>query len=155
MMEADWRTSSVRWRAWLKMDSFRFYSEDAQLTLFASISLLCMFSASSSAYDLIFSSRDTWKRLPSVCSLDGLQSVWVAIRGSLLHTNGTIRQTPHPFIILTASECLQIESSSWQDIRDPSRCFFLFPTSFLLTSPQVRPLRPRASFQNVHMSVSL
>lgn len=70
-----------------------------QLTLFASIPLLCRSSASSSDYDLIFSSRDTWKRLPSVCSLDVLQSVWVVIRGSLLHTNGTIRQTPQPFII--------------------------------------------------------
>lgn len=36
--------------------------------------LLCSSSASSSAEDLIFSSRDTWKRLPRVCSPHGLLS---------------------------------------------------------------------------------
>lgn len=66
----------------------------AQLTLFASIPLLCRSKASSSATDdLIFSSPDTWKRLPRVCSPDGLQSG--RISEDFSYTQMRLLDTPH------------------------------------------------------------
>lgn len=129
----------MRWKAWLKADSFPYAKRRAQPALVTILPLLRRSSASSLAYDLIFSSHDTWKRLPSVCTLDSLQS-WGWLSEDLSYTQMGLWDTAHPTPIynsLTASECLQTEASSLAGheilLDSPSA----LPASFLPTPPHV------------------